>query len=338
MATALHLFIPGLLGAWPTDLAVARPTVPALEWLLTRADITAVPRSADALLFHLCHLPIPARLDLPVAALTALADGYEPGEGWWLRADPVHLRPDQRGIFLADARVLAIEPVEAASLAAAFDHTFASDGLQLQVVNPNRWYLRLADDPGLRTYPLADAIGRDINSLLPHGSNARRWHTLLTEAQMLFHSHPVNRAREERNQPLINGLWLWGGGPLVSSVRAPAASLYAHDPLARGLARQAGMAIYPPPDQASDWQAASRHDPDSLVILDLARYDRMDDDPAAWTEHIAVLERDWLEPCRRWVKNRQIQALHLYGGQGRRYSITGLARWRFWRRSRSVLM
>ena len=41
-------------------------------------------------------------------------------------------------------------------------------------------------------------IGRDINALLPQGSAARRWRTLMTEVQMLFHAHPVNRAREEQ--------------------------------------------------------------------------------------------------------------------------------------------
>ena len=145
----------------------------------------------------------------------------------------MHLRPDLYGVLLADARVLAIEPVEAALLAAAFDQTFAAEGLQLRVPRPDRWYLRLPADPGFRTHPLLDAIGRDINPLLPYGPSAPRWHALLTEIQMLFHQHPVNRVREERNQPLINSIWFWGGGACPTGVRAPAADLYANDPLTR---------------------------------------------------------------------------------------------------------
>lgn len=337
MAAALHLLIPGLLGAWPAELAVPRPVVPALEWLLARAEVAAVPASPDAVLFDLFAAPIPSATDLPQAAVTALADGINPGDGWWLRADPVHLRPDARGILLIDARALSIEPVEAAALAAAFDQTFAADGLQLRVPCPERWYLRLLEDPGLHTHPLFEAIGRDINALLPYGLNARRWHTLLTEAQMLFHAHPVNRAREERNQPMINGLWLWGGGVLPEGAQAPAARLYADDDrLTRGLARLAGAAVHPLPENASDWQAASASKADSLVVLNLARYDRADSDPLAWADHLAVLERDWFAPLQRLLQTGQLRALHLYCGQGRRYSLTRAARWRFWRRHRPI--
>lgn len=337
MATTLHLLIPGLLGPWPAELAVPHPAAPTLEWLLARADVAATPASMDAMLFHLFGVPISAEMDLPVAAVTALAECSEPDNGWWLRADPVHLRPDAHGVLLVDARVLAIEPVEAAALAAAFDQTFAADGLQLHVPCPDRWYLRLPEDPGLRTHPLLDAIGRDINSLLPYGPNVRRWHTLLTEAQMLFHGHPVNRAREERHQPIINGLWLWGGGSLPIGAQAPAAELYADDPLTHGLARLAGVAVSPVPENASDWREASTHEADSLVALDLARYDRADGDPLAWVDHATALERDWFAPCRRLLQTGQLAALHLYGGQGRRYSVTRAARWRFWRRSRPVV-
>jgi hypothetical protein len=336
VATTLHLLIPDLLGLWPADLAVPRPTAPALEWLLARADVAETPSSADAMLFQLFGLPIPAEADLPVAAVTLLAHGGEPGEGWWLRADPVHLRPDLRGVFLVDARALAIESVEAVALAAAFDQMFAADGLQLHVPHPDRWYLQFPEDPGLRTYPLLDAIGRDINPLLPYGPNVRRWHTLLTEAQMLFHGHPVNRVRDERRQPMINGLWLWGGGPLPVGAQAPTANLYADDFLTRGLARLAGVAVSPVPENAGDWREAASREADSLVMLDLARYDRADGDIEVWADHIARLERDWFEPCRRLLQTGQLAALHLYCGQSRRHSLTRTARWRFWRRRRPL--
>ncbi|HRY16827.1 MAG TPA: hypothetical protein P5149_00350 [Candidatus Competibacteraceae bacterium] len=336
MATILSLLIPGLLGTWPDDLIAPRPTVPALEWLLARADRHKTLPAIDAVLFQLFGLSIPVEADLPVAAVTQLADSRESGDDWWLRADPVHLRPDLRGVFLADARTLTIEPVEAAALAAAFDQTFASDGLQLHVPCPDRWYLRLPADPGIRTHPLCSVIGRDINSLLPYGPNTRRWHALLTEAQMLFHNHPVNQAREQCNQPMINSVWFWGGGSLPIGAHLPVAGLYARDPLLRGLAWLADGAISPVPDNASDWQEAAAGETSSLVMLDLMRYDRIDGNPLAWAEHVAYLEQNWFKPCRRLLQIGQIKTLHLYGGDGYRYSLTGAARWRFWRRIRSV--
>lgn len=340
MATTLHLLIPGLLGPWPPDRidpAFPRPTAPVLEWLLARARVSVAPLSPDAALFRLFGLPAASEPDLPVAAVTRLADGAEAEDGWWLRADPVHLRADLHGVWLADARMLAIDLAEAQALVAAFNQTFATDGLRLDAPRPDRWYLRLPDDPGVRTHPLENAIGRDIQPLLPYGPASRRWHTLLTEAQMLFHAHPVNRTREERNQPLLNGIWLWGGGVCPTGIRAPAAGLYANDPLTRGLARLAGTTVGPVPANAGDWLDAAAGEADGLVVLETTRFDPMDDDPSAWAGHIVELERAWFAPCRQLLlRTGGLAALHLHPGNGRLYTVTSAARWRFWRHPRPL--
>ncbi len=338
MATLLHLLVPGLLqrpeGA---DPALFRPAAPTLEWLLARADVDPVPATTDGILFQLFNLPVPTDADLPAAAITRLADGGEPDGDWWLRADPIHLRADMHGgVFLADARTLAIEPDEAAALVAAFDQTFAEDGLRLEALYPERWYLRLPVDPGIRTQALSAATGRNINALLPAGPNARRWRTLWTEAQMLFHGHPLNQAREQHRQPMINGLWFWGGGFCPTGARTPAAGLYARDPLVRGLARLSGTAISPLPEQAEDWREAAATETDSLAVLEATRHATADGDPARWIEQVATLERDWFAPCRRWLQTGKLTALHLYPGNGRRYTVTSAARWRFWRRARPL--
>ena len=337
MATVLHLIVPGLLGPWPAedraDPGFPRPAAPALEWLLARAAVRAAPASADAALLQMFGLAESPNTGLPVAAITRLADGGDPDDGWWLRADPVHLRPDLHGVYLVDARILDIRPAEAEALAEALNQTFAGDGLRIDALRPDRWYLRLPADPGLRTRPLLDAIGHDIGPLLPGGPDKRRWHTLLTEAQMLLHAHPVNRAREERDRPPINGLWLWGGGVCPRDARSPAAGLYANDPLARGLARLANTAVAPVPEYAGDWLDAAGGEPDGLVVLDTTRHDAVDGDPIAWAEHVAELDRRWFGLCRRRLQTGGLAALHLHAGNGRTYAVTGAARWRFWRRS-----
>ena len=339
MATTLHLLVPGLLTVGRSVVAnpaLAAPGAPALRWLLARAQARPAPATVDATLFQLFNASIPADADLPVAAVTRLADGGDPDDEWWLRADPVHLRPDLYGVLLADARVLAIEPVEAALLAAAFDQTFAAEGLQLRVPRPDRWYLRLPADPGFRTHPLLDAMGRDINPLLPYGPSAPRWHALLTEIQMLFHQHPVNRVREERNQPLINSIWFWGGGACPTGVRAPAADLCANDPLTRGLARLANAAVSPVPEHAGDWLDSASRETDSLVVLETMRYDPAEDDLTRWSDHLLELEYHWFTFCRQWLQTGKLATLHLYPGNGQVYTLTGAARWRFWRRAQSL--
>ena len=336
MVKTLHLLIPGLLETGrfdPPPPAFPVATAPALTWLLARADPPRpIPAAPDEILFSLFKSAIPTDADLPVAALTRLADGGEVDGGWWLRADPVHLRPDWRGVFLADARVLAIAPAEAQALVIAFNQTFAEDRVQLEALQPDRWTLRLADEPGIRTYPLWDAIGRDINPWLPHGPQQRRWHALLTEAQMLFHHHPVNRMREERNQPLINGLWLWGGGRCPTGAQPPAAGLYGNDPLLRGLARLAKVPVMPMPAHAGDWLDSAGGEPDGLVVLETMRHDAVDGDFSVWTDHLAELDYTWFRFCRQWLQTGTLTGLHLYPGDGQVYTLTGAARWRFWRR------
>jgi len=340
MAKTLHLLIPGLLETGrfdPPAPAFPVATAPALTWLLARTDPPRpVAATADELLCSLFNLVVPTDADWPVAALTRLADGGEVDGSWWLRADPVHLRPDWRGVFLADARVLAIAPDEAEALVAAFNQTFAEDGLQLEALHPDRWTLRLADEPGIRTYPLREVIGRDIHPWLPYGPHQRRWHALLTEAQMLFHHHPVNRMREERNQPLINGLWLWGGGRCPTAAQPPAAGLYGNDPLLRGLARLANAPVMPVPDHAGDWLDSAGGEPDSLVVLETMRDDPVDGDFSAWADHLAKLDSAWFRGCRRWLQTGTLTALQLYPGDGRVYPLTGAARWRFWRRFKAA--
>ncbi|MDG4553884.1 MAG: hypothetical protein P9E24_06510 [Candidatus Competibacter sp.] len=339
MATVLHVLVPGLLAAPSDRRTTLHPTAPALAWLLARADRQDAPPTADALLFELFGLRVPADADPPAAAITRLADGGEAGsDDWWLRADPIHLRADMHGgVFLADARLLAIEPEEAAALVAAFNRTFAEDGLWLEAPCPERWYLRLPADPGIRTQALSAAIGRDITPLLPDGPNARRWRTLLTEAQMLFHGHPLNQAREQHGRPTINGLWPWGGGLCPTGARAPAAGLYARDPLVRGLARLSGAAIDSLPERAEDWREAAATETDSLVVLEATRHAAADGDPQRWDEQVAMLERDWFAPCRRWLQTGKLTALHLHPGNGHRYTVSRAARWRFWRRARPLI-
>ena len=235
-----------------------------------------------------------------------------------------------------DSRVLAITAAETEALATAFNSTFAAEGLQLEALHPDRWYLRLPTDPGLRTEPLFQVIGRDVGPRLPHGPAGRRWCALLTEMQMLFHQHPVNRMREERNQPLINSVWFWGGGACPTRADAPATGLYANDPLTQGLARLADAAISPLPERAEDWLDAAQDEADRLVVLETTRFDPVDDDFSAWIEHVAQLERDWFTLCQRRLRTGALKTLHFYPGNGRVYTLTGAARWQFWRQPRPL--
>ena len=304
-----------------------------MERLLGRATVTLLDvTGSDPTLFQLFGLPVSAAQDLPVAAITRLVDRGDAQEGWWLRADPVHLRADLQHVLLFDARTLDIDPDEAEVLVAGFNCEFSTAGLTLDAPHPNRWYLRLADDPGLHTCPLQDATGRNINTLLPKGKDSSRWHALMTEIQMGFHNSPVNLAREGRGRRTINSIWFWGSGRLPHGAYSPCDGIYAADPLTRGLARLAGVALSPLPDNAADWRAAAEEETEALIVLEATRYDRTDDDPYGWAGHVNALEFNWFAPCLALLKDKVLEVLYLYPCNGQVYRITPGQWWHCWRR------
>ena len=339
LAKTLRLVIPGLLGPWPErsepdfPLPQARDLERLLGWALSRRMRVA---GAEETLFDLFGLSVSPDKDLPVAAVTRLADGGDAESGWWLRADPVHLEADRHQVLLRDARNLAVSPREAQTLVREFNQTFAADGLMLFSWHAARWYLRLPVDPGLRTVPLMEAAGRDISSALPTGRGARRWRTLLTEVQMLFHASEVNQERESRGLPAINGIWFWGGGLLPTAAVSPAEGVYAEDLLTRGLVRLAGAAVSSVPPNVLDWFEAAETEATSLVVLEATRYDVIDRNPQQWSRQVGQLERDWFSPCRALLKHRELEALYVYPGNGWRYVVTPRDLLCFWRRRRPL--
>jgi hypothetical protein len=356
VSKTLHLLIPGLLGPWPqiTDY----PRVTALVKLLGRATVQALTVSGfEATLFALFGYDENQhqQRDLPVAAATYLADqggngADQGGNGtdtpaadrgeprWWLRADPVHLRADLHHVRLFDARTLDIEPHEATTLVAAINGTLssASAGWVLEAPRPERWYLRLNEDPAITTWPLTGVSGRDIQTLLPRGRGAQNWHALLTEIQMLLHEHDINIQRELAGRPIINSVWLWGAGRLDAKLCSPAAEIYANDPLTRGLARAARQPVSWLPDTAAGLLDSSGAAASSLLVIDSLRYGVIDRDFQHWSGQLKQLEGDWFEACTQWLKNRQIEALIIYPGNGSKYVVTPSAIRRFWRSSRAL--
>ena len=207
-----HLLVPGLFEpVVSVDGAQVSPRVPALELVTARADRLPGPEDFTSTAFELFGIQKEGE-DLPSAAISyALATGEAP-EGWIMHADPVHLRADQDRLLLFDGRGLAIDEAETAACVAAFNSHFSGDGLVLSAPDPGRWYLTLHAPPGVKTTPLSEVTGRNINSYLPTGERHAYWHSLLNEVQMLFHGLPLNQARESSGQLSISGLWFSGGG------------------------------------------------------------------------------------------------------------------------------
>jgi hypothetical protein len=307
---------------WPhrsSDDVYRELVVPELQTLLARARRRSV--AALGTEAWLCQaFEVERQRDWPVAPLTLQLDGGDPGESYWLRADPVHLRPQHDHLVLADSSMFPISRYEADALASALNGHFAADGMQFRAPHPARWYLRLETDPEITTSALGDVVGGDVNRFLPTGKNALRWHRTLNEIQMLLHDHAVNQGRELRGEPAINSVWLWGGGkkPAVRGHRFSAA--WSDDALALALAASAGIRAAPTIAGSEHWLTTLREtshpgDHHLLVLAQLTHAARYGD-LAAWRAALAELNGKWFAPVLAALRQRRIVRLVLVVADG----------------------
>src|SRR5512143_1334699 len=100
----VSLVMSGLLGPQDTSEPLCE-----LRTLLARSvRQDGLPSGFEALLFRLFGIDVPLGTDLPVAAVTRLADTGAADRAWWLRADPVSLQPQRDHLVLLDSATLAI--------------------------------------------------------------------------------------------------------------------------------------------------------------------------------------------------------------------------------------
>ena len=308
---------------------------PALELLLARGRSSdGEAQSLEGWLqegFGLSDAPIAA------GALTLLAADGDPGEACWARADPAHFRLTQERLIIAPGAAFALSQQEADALCAALNRHFEGV-LSLRAVAPLRWCARLEEELRIDAASPLEVAGRDADLSLPGGEAGKRWHALLTEAQMLLHAHPVNEAREARGEPAVNSLWLWGVGRAPREVEAEWQSVSAADPVALGLARLAGARALSLPESASAWLQAASGDGRHLVVLDVLRAPHALGNAAEYRERIEALEACWFAPLLAALRSGRVGMVTLCvpDAGGAAFEIIRSDLRRFWRRPRAL--
>lgn len=331
----LTLLVPGLLGPWgmPGSALTEALSVPALERLLSRADPGAGQAGAmEALLFHAFGYREPGP-DLPVGAVTAAVDlgDDQPPDGWWLRADPVHLRADRDTLVLTAHQDLGLSDEQAARLVGELQEVFSPRGARLYAGGAERWYLHLPHAAGIRTYPPSQVLGQGIRPYLPEGEDAARWRALMNEAQMQLNLSPVTGEREAAGAVTANSLWFWGGGR-APHLQPPWNALWCNDLVGRGLARLAGIPCHPVPQDG-----AYRPAPDpQLIVLEGPARALGSGDPAGWQAAVQSVHDRWLAPAVAALARGDLQALTLSTGGGTDYTLTRASNRRWWRRPKAL--
>ena len=332
------LFIPGLMWPRPGAQEVTRGLeVPALRKLLARGRAQRC--AAIAPEGWLCQaFEVERAQDWPIAPLTLELDGGEPGDVYWLRADPIHIKVERQRLLLVHSALFEIDHGEAQALAAALNAHFAADGYAFSAPHPRRWYVKLPRLPRLVTHSVSEAAGRELQSCLPEGPDALAWHRVFNEAQMLLHTHPVNEAREERGEPAINSVWLWGGGTRPAVRGRPYDAVWSDDAAAAALAAAACVTAEALPADASAWIArvagAAPHLRSGLLVLDAAAGAAAYGDVEAWRDRLARLEALWLAPLLRELHAGRIDSLAIVvpGPEaGFRFEVTRADLYKVWR-------
>ena len=316
MPHKLSLIIPGLCGPIPDSEDLHASAVPLLDLLrsLRKEKISAA--DEVGVLADLFGLGIDA--PFPYAAVALLAYGHDPGSDCWLHADPVNLQADMDRAILSDARTLHIREDEAEKLVEQINAHFSEDGLSLIMADADNWFVRL-DDCGLLTTPLDQAVGRNVNHLLPEGSRAAVWKRILNEAQMLLHMSDVNQQREHRGMDAINSLWFWGEGRLPQPGDSDVTHVYADDAVTSGLAvlnRTKHSALTDPVVLAS---AMKQHGHSLVSLQQLVGACNYGDTPA-WLDAMRELVEDWLAASIEAARSLHAE-VNIYPCNGVRYHL-----------------
>lgn len=324
MKNAITLVVPGLFAAEPTG--DASPRAPALEFLLSRAETSEPELVGEDYYTHLLGLfgirTQPSE-ELPVAAISHLIDFDSGHEGFWIRADPVSLRPDLHRLVLYDA--FPLEKAQALALAQEVNSVLADRGWHIDIGRDvRRWYVRLDELPRLRTHPPREAMGRHIDPFLPRGPEAMRWHGVINAIQMVLYDCAVNRARERSGVLPVNSIWFWGAGALPSPVSSSWSRLVSDEAFALGLAKLCQC----PVSRETGVPECVNEEGEVLVVLQSAGVE-------TWKTRVETLDGEWVDPILRRLKSGRLSTVTL-DTLDKVYRLTAVGMRRFWRRTRPL--
>jgi hypothetical protein len=259
-----------------------------------------------------------AGTSLPSAALTRQADCADAAGSTWLRADPAHVRADMSTARLLACGEMGLSAEDCEALLRPLRPLFGDAGFPIDASAPSRWYLRAPAGAKLPAFaPPERALGDDLRLHLPEGAEGRRWRSLLNEAQVVLHNHPLNQQRVARGQLPVNSLWFWGAGALPEWVRSEAKRLRSRDAPLAALAARANCAVLPTGDgPLPGW--------DGTTLLDF-------DDAAGLAEL-----GQWLPVIDKALAGKRIAQLRLLLASGERAVYRPGHRWRFWRPVRAL--
>ena len=327
----LTLFIPGLLGPdthYSEDFA---PGLNSLERLLSRSDHSPVSPSWYRSLCELSGMTLDPDRDVPVGAITRLHDDNQHPEGNWMRADPVHLRPDRDGLNLMDSFILRLNQHDALAIATEVNKVLAAYGWVMEVPYEDRWYIKMDETTDLTTTELPAVVGKDIRHYLPKGHDAKKINNILNEIQMQLYSCDLNQLRESNGELPINSVWFWGAGKIPADIKLAWSVVFSDETFVRGLARRAGKPCHAVPAEFDSVLAACKDDDDVMIVLQHCQAPTQYQNLMLWHEALKLLEQNWFQQLPALLQKGNVCKLSIIG-DGHRFTTSWMGMKRFWRK------
>lgn len=231
-------------------------------------------------------------------------------------ADPIGLKADRDSATLIAPEQLGLSENEADELLEALNDFLAEDGYVFFRQGAAQWFMSGLNADALATYPPSFLANRKASTFLPEGDEAAPWRRLMTEIQMLLHTHPVNVLRESRGLMPVNSVWFWGGAPLPDDVPAKCGiELYTDCEQAKALAAYAGVTTRALDEIKGTMQNVPLER--DVVIVDTATVDAwLAGDAGRLEERLAFVEEQWLEPLSCLVADKHLEEVRVLTEDG----------------------
>ena len=334
-SSELHLIVPGICGPLAETQSLKSSHV-LDRWIKTLSKSHSYPSQCNTSDVIAAIFKLKFENDFPSAAFSLMANNmYDPAM-FYMHADPVHLRADLDQAVLSSSEDVNITDSEAAAICDMLNQHFDQDALNFVSLNKDQWFVSSRKKIKINATPLVDAIGRNINFILPVGEDSIRWKQVLTEAQMLMHSHELNIARESSGSMTIISLWFHGAGALANIENNNVTRLCSNHDRLKGLAGYINCDYSRLPDTVNEY-------PDYLLscekgtvnVLHLADIEHLVNytDVRPWLNQLTETLDHWIYPLLKLAKRNNIK-ITLYPCNGKKYQFSKYDILKFWRKDK----
>jgi hypothetical protein len=228
--------------------------------------------------------------------------------GHWFVLQPVHLHIARNHLVLTDYRQLNLSESDALLLFEKAQTLCQEAGVECVFGSAHIWFLRADNWTDLITSSPDAACGHNIEIWSAKGAQELAWRKLQNEIQMAWFAHPINQQREARGEPMINGLWLWGGAHLITKKNTLLSS-----------SNSAQFFLAPP----------------ELTLIDQLTSSALANDWGRWAESMIELEHSWFKPIFNALKERKLDQIQLHLSNSNTLlsvQTNRMSLYQFWRR------